>query len=110
MSFIIEPLNKYNKATESLIMGHPPKKKKKKKKKRKKGKKKNKKKKKKDTKKKKKKKSQKQERGQETNHEKISEKNPANVILTKDELKNKANDRELKKSPDNGVNHLFLQP
>ena len=84
MSFIIEPLNKYNKATESLIMGHPPKEKKKK--------------------------SQKQERGQETNHEKISEKNPANVILTKDELKNKANDRELKKSPDNGVNHLFLQP
>lgn len=42
-------------------------------------------------------------------HEKISHEYPHTVIMVENELKNKANDRKLKKGSENGVKHFSLK-
>uniref|UniRef100_A0A2P2NGI1 Uncharacterized protein n=1 Tax=Rhizophora mucronata TaxID=61149 RepID=A0A2P2NGI1_RHIMU len=42
-------------------------------------------------------------------HEKVSNNNPDALVPIKNELQNKPNNRQLKKGPDNRINHLSLQ-
>lgn len=45
----------------------------------------------------------------ETDHKKVSEKDPSSVVLIEDELQDEANNRELKEGPEHSVKHLSLQ-